>query len=80
MVLLVGQRRPDGSPIDLQQFHDAHMQIFVQAAGREKILSTMGGFRGPNSQVFAIGFLVPNEVKPYRLEWAGNPPLEIVPE
>jgi hypothetical protein len=80
MILLVGLRRPDEVPINLQKFLDAHMQIFFQAKGGEEILSIMGGFIGLNSQEFAIGFMVPDEVKSYRLEWEGNPSLEIVPE
>lgn len=63
MVLLVGLRRPDAWPVDLQKFQDAHMRIFVQVDGGEKILSTIGGFLGPNSKEFAVGFLVPEGVK-----------------
>jgi len=80
MVLLVGLRRPDGTPIDLRQFHDANMQIFVRVDGGVKIPGIMGGFISPTSEEFAVGFIVPEGVKTYTLEREGNPSLEIVPE
>jgi hypothetical protein len=80
MILLVGLRRPDGSPIDLQKFQDAHMQIFAQSEGGEKILSTMGGMADPNYKDFAIGFLVPEGVRTYTITWGENPPLVVTPD
>jgi hypothetical protein len=76
-ILLLGLERPDGSPIDLQQFQDARMQIFIRGDDGSNTLSTMGGFV---DGAFCIGFQVPENLKTYSLEWEGNDPVEIKPE
>jgi hypothetical protein len=75
-LMLVTLSRPDGSVIDVQQFFDAHVQVFIRGEGAPDALSTMAGLVG---EEFAIGFQVPETFHTYQLIWGENPPLEIVP-
>jgi hypothetical protein len=76
-ILLLGLERVDDSPIDLQQFQDAHVQAFIRGDDDSATTSTMGGFV---DGAFSIGFQVPETLKTYSLEWEGNDPVEIIPE
>ena len=75
-LLLVTLERPDHSGIDVQQFADAHMSIYIRGEDGSETVSTMGGLVGSD---FAIGFQIPETIKTYLLIWGDNPPLEIIP-
>lgn len=75
-LLLVILERTDSAPIDLQQFVDAHMQIFIEDYDGTSTLSTMGGFVDGQ---FAIGFQVPETQVDFRLVWGENTVVDITP-
>ena len=76
-LLMVGLRRPDGTTIDVGQFQEARMQIFIHGEDGSDSLSTMGGLADGK---FVIGFQVPDSIETYRLVWGDNPPLEVIPQ
>jgi hypothetical protein len=75
-LLLVFVEQADKSSIDLQQWVDAKMQIFIRGDDGSKTLSTMGGFV---DNQFAIGFQVPETAKTYQLVWGDNTVFPVVP-
>ncbi|NTU75567.1 MAG: hypothetical protein HGA53_09570 [Anaerolineaceae bacterium] len=75
-LLLVVVKNPDNSPIDLQKFVDAQMNIIIRGDDGSETIHTMGGFVG---EQFAIGFQVPETVKTYTLVWGDNAPFTLVP-
>ena len=75
-LVLVILERADQNDFDLQAFHDAHMQIYLQGDDGSNTLSTMAGFVG---EEFAIGFQGPEAAKTYRLVWGENAPIDIEP-
>jgi hypothetical protein len=75
-LLLVMLARPDNTAIDVQQFQEARMQIFIRGEDGTDTLSTMGGLVEGK---FAIGFQIPEATQSYTLVWGENPPLNIIP-
>lgn len=76
-LLLVFLDRPDKTGIDLQQFVDAKIRVFVRDEDGSEVFHTMGG------QVegeFAVGFQVPETFKSYHLILGDNPPQNLSPE